>query len=477
MTLRFRPGSFAVFLLLAALLIALAWALRPTSAPYLELLHQGDAHAAALERTAAVAAYREAARLRPDEAEPYLRLARIYLDWGQVEKALDVISEAERRSGAEADRLERLWIAVYAARTDWPAVVEHAGRLLARVPADRDVRHALAWAHLQLRQWDAARAEYEALLQTDPADSLAHERLGVLSLGDDPAAIQHLYTARSDLAGRLLAVLSEPGVTDDLAYANARIGRVLFEAQEWALAARQFERALALSPDYADAHAYLGYVLDQLGQPADALSHLQRAVALTPNSVVAHLFMGLHYDRQGDWAAARAEYEAAYDLDPQNPAICIEIGGTWAAEDNYVAAEIWLGEAVRLQPDDPALWEVLARFYLDCGITGEGQSIEAADRLLALSPDSALAYDLRGWAALQSGDYRVAEEHLTKAIARDPMLAEAHYHLGLLWQMLGKSRQAREAFTRAVDLDTTGELGPLVERALGESGFAGYDPP
>ena len=454
---------------LALLVVALAFGLRPTAAPYLDLMRQGDAHAAAAERTAAVAAYRAAARLRPGEAEPYLRLAQVYLDWGRTDEALAALSEAGRRDGADADaaRLERLWIAASTARGDWPAVVEHAGRLLARAPADRDACHARAHAHLQLRQWDAARAEYVALLQTDPADSLAHERLGVLLLGDDPAAIQHLYTAKSDLAGRLLAVLSEPGVTDDPAYASARIGRVLFEAQEWALAARQFEQALVLSPDYADAHAYLGYVLDQLGQSADALPHLQRAVALAPDSVVAHVFLGLYYDRQGDWAAARAEYETAYDLDPKNPAICVEIAGTWAAEGNYVAAEIWLGEAVRLQPDDPALWEVLARFYLDRGITSEGQGVEAADRLLALSPDSALAYDLRGWAALQSGDYIAAQDNLMKAIALDPTLAEAHYHLGLLWNALGQRRKAQEEFTRAVDLDTTGTLASLVERALG----------
>lgn len=453
---------------LALLVVALAFGLRPTAAPYLDLMRRGDAHAAAAERTAAVAAYRAAARLRPGEAEPYLRLAQVYLDWGRAGEALAALSEAGRQGGGGVDgvRLGRLWIAVGTARGDWAAVIEHSRRLLALAPADRAARHALARAHLQLREWDAARAEYEALLQIAPADSLAHERLGALLLGDDPVAIRHLYAARSDLAGQLLAALSEPDVVSNPAYASARFGRILFEAQEWALATRQFERALALSPDYSDAHAYLGYALDQLGRSADALPHLQRAVALSPNSVVARIFLGLYYDRQDDWAAARAEYEAAYDLDPENPAICVEIGETWAAEGNYIAAEIWLAEAVRLRPDDPALWEALARFYLDHGIAFEGRSVEAAERLLALRPDDARAYDLRGWAALQSGDYAAAEAHLVKAVTLDPALAEAHYHLGLLWNVLGQRRKAQEEFIRAVDLDTTGKLAPLVERAL-----------
>jgi tetratricopeptide (TPR) repeat protein len=363
--------------------------------------------------------------------------------------------------------LERLWIAACTVRADWPAVAEHARRLLALSPSDRDARHALAHAYLAQREWDEAQAVYEALLRADPADTLAHERLGALTLGDDPAAIQHLYAAGSDLANRLLAASSAPGAAEDPAYAHALVGRALFEAEEWALAARQFERALAYSPVYADAHAYLGHALDQMGYPDEALSHLQQAVALAADSAVAHTFLGLHYDRQGDQAAARAEYEAAYDLDPTSPAICVEIGQAWAAEGSYVAAEIWLQEAVRLRPDDPALWEILARFYLERGISAEGQGIEAADELLMLSPGAAHAHDLRGWAALQAGDYTAAREHLTKAVTLDPTLAEAHYHLGLLWIALGQRQQAQEAFTRALDLDSTGKLAPLVERTLG----------
>ncbi|RLC91794.1 MAG: hypothetical protein DRI77_13490, partial [Chloroflexi bacterium] len=162
------------------------------------------------------------------------------------------------------------------------------------------------------------------------------------------------------------------------------------------------------------------------------------------------------------------EYETAYDLDPTNPATCIEIGQTWAAEGRYVAAEIWLREAVSLQPYDAALWEVLARFYLDHNITAEGQGIETTAELVRLSPDDARAHDLRGWAAFQVGDYDTAESSLWRAISLDPALAAAHYHLGRLWAAQGAHQKAREAFIRALDLDTTGELVPPVERALGE---------
>jgi tetratricopeptide (TPR) repeat protein len=469
---------FITSLALALLAVALVLILRPTSAPYLDLLRQGDEHASGAERTAAVAAYREAAALRPRDPGPYLRLAQVYLDWGRAEEALTALSEAERLGAGQADgaSLERLWAATHATRADWPAVVKHAQRMLALVPPDTSdasaARHVLARAYLELEEWDLARLEYETLLRADPADALAHERLGALMLGEDPVAVAHLSAAGTDLAEGLLAALWEGeatgGAVDDPAYVSALLGQVLVEEQQWALAARQFERALSHNPDYPDAHAYVGHALDQMGRPGEARPHLRRAVALAPDSAVAHTFLGLHYDRLGAVSAARAEYEAAYDLDPDNPATCVEIGQTWAAEGRYVAAEIWLRQAVSLRPDDPAMWEVLARFYLDRNITAEGRGVEAAARLVELSPDDAVAHDLRGWAAFQVGDYDAAEESLLRAAAPDPGLAAAHYHLGRLWAIRGAHEEAQRSFIRALDLDTTGALVPLVERAMDE---------
>jgi Flp pilus assembly protein TadD len=205
-----------------------------------------------------------------------------------------------------------------------------------------------------------------------------------------------------------------------------------------------------------------------MGYPEAARSHLRRAVALTPQSVVAHTFLGLHYDRSDDTTAARAQYEAAYDLAPQNPAICVEIGHTWVAEGRYVAAEIWLREAVSLRPQDPELWEILTHFYLDHNIASNDRAVEAAEVLLTLAPEDAAAHDLRAWAAFQLGDYGMAEEHLRRALELDPQLPSAHYHLGLLRGDQGRRDEAEKAFTRAIDLDTTGEFVLLVERALAD---------
>jgi tetratricopeptide (TPR) repeat protein len=452
---------------LALLVLALLLLLRPPDQAYRAYLRQGDADVAVGERTAAVVAYEQAAQLRPQASEPHLRLAELYLAWGRAAEALDALAQAERLGALsdEGERLARLRAQAHAAQADWPAVVEQAHRLLTFVEDDRDARLLLAHAYVELRAWDAASAEYESLLASDPTDTLAHERLGALGYGHDPAAIQHLFSAQTSLSTLLLEALESPGV-EDPAYASAVFGQVLFEAEEWALASRQFERALSYSPGYSDAHAYLGYALDQMRYPDEAYPHLALAVELAPDSAVPHLFLGLHYEQRGDSAAARAEYEAAYDIDPENPATSVAIGRVWTVEGRYETAEVWLTHAVSLAPDDPIVLEILTRFYLEHNIISEDRGITAASRLAELAPADARAHDLQGWAALQVGEYSVAEESLMRALSLDPSLASAHYHLGLLWQLRGDSGRAEESFERALDLDTTGRLAPLVERAL-----------
>ncbi|MGD8968683.1 MAG: tetratricopeptide repeat protein [Anaerolineae bacterium] len=470
-----RP-PFVAFAALALLVAGLLLVLRPLESEYLDLVRQGDAHAERAERTAAAAAYREAAHLRPDDALPHLQLARLYLDWRRIDQALDALSEAERL-GAPLVDVERLRVTAHLARAEtavtvrpahWELVGHHARWLLTLDPGDQDARHVLARAYLGVRAWEAARSVYEVLLDRDPSDTLARQQLGGLLLGDDTLAHRHLYAAGTELSGRLLAAFQEAHATGDPAYVNTVVGRVLVEHDEWPLAARQLDRALSHNPAYGDAHAYLGHALDRMGYPEEARSHLRRAVAAMPQSVIAHTFLGLHYDRLGDTAAARTQYEMAYDLAPQNPAICVEIGQTWSAEGRYVAAEIWLREAVSLSPNDPGLWEILARFYLDHNIASQDRAVEAAETLLALAPDAAAAHDLRAWAALQVGDYETAEEHLRRSMELDSQLASAHYHLGLLRSGQGRRGEAEEAFTRAIDLDTTGEFVPLVDRATAD---------
>jgi len=431
--------------------------------PFSALLAEGGERAAVRARTAAEAAYREAAALRPSDPAPHLLLAQLYLEWNRPQEGLEAAAAAERLGGPAA-LVESLRAALYAAQGDWEAAVVHGEAALALAPDDTATRHLVAQGCVALGRQEEALAHYRALLEADPADRQARERLGaLLALSDPTAASPHLRAASTPLASDLLVALEETAGSDP-AHRLARLGQTCLAHGEPALAALALERAVADSPAYADAHALLGQALDQLGRPDDGLGHLRRAVGLAPGSPLARSLLGLHYLKAGDPAAARPHLEAAYDLDPGNPALSLYLALVYADLGQYGVADLWLDEATRLAPEDPTVWEAVVRFYLDRRMGEEG--LEAAWVLVGLAPASATARDLLGWACFLAGSPAEAEEHLRRALDLDPTLPSAHYHLGRVYTYLGRVEEARTALGRAFDLSTDPALRARVEEAL-----------
>lgn len=81
------------------------------------------------------------------------------------------------------------------------------------------------------------------------------------------------------------------------------------------------------------------------------------------------------------------------------------------------------------------------------------QASRTIRRLFKLKPDSAEPYFLMGKAYLAMRHFDAACKMLLTAIERDPKYAEAHSMLGVVFNMLGRHRQADQEHGKAVELD------------------------
>jgi tetratricopeptide (TPR) repeat protein len=140
-----------------------------------------------------------------------------------------------------------------------------------RLPA---ARIALAYrirgtAHLNLRQPEPARADFEASLALEPGDVHALFGRGVaLSALDRPAE------ALADFE-RVLSRRRDPAIF----YAR---GMAHLKIRDMAAASADFDQALALQPRYAPAYYGRGLVHHALGRTIDARDDYERALAIDP---------------------------------------------------------------------------------------------------------------------------------------------------------------------------------------------------
>ena len=129
-------------------------------------------------------------------------------------------------------------------------------------------------------------------------------------------------------------------------------------------------------------------------------------------------------------------------------------------ETNRSAAESYL-RATRLDPRFALAWSGLADIYSASPITGDVAPSEIAERAhaaiaqaVAAGPNLAETQTAQGtvhyWL---DWDWPAAESAFRNAIAVDPSYSQAHRQLGLVLTAMGRHAEARDAMSRARELD------------------------
>ena len=329
----------------------------------------------------------------------------------------------------------------------------------------------LADGYLALERWDEAAPMLAGLVVRHPDDAGSLYRLALITTAREPAAAlpllaflteispQHAPDAAS-LAGAIEGALHQ----ESQAYSYGVAGLYLLQLHEPSLAATAFRQAIVLEGNYAEAHAYLGLALEQQGQ--DGLPAFQAAVELAPESPLVHSLLGMYWRSAGHADRALSELETAFRLDPLNSAAAAELGATNVDLGSYETAEAWFLQAAELSPQDENFWILLAGFYADNEIDVRSSGLSAALHALAANPQSAAAHDVLGHLLFLNGSLTGARNMLSRALALQPDLASAHYHLGLLHAAQDHPREARAEFGLALQSDPGGHYGSLASRAL-----------
>ncbi len=449
-----RMGSLRARLKLAILALGvLLLGLTPYPRAYAAAMRQAEAHRAARDYGAALDAYREAARLQPESAMPWMRRGEVLLAQHRFRQAAAAFEEAERRGGGVEALLGQG--EGNAGSGDLPKAVDVWLHALILAPDDARPRIALARASIDQGLFDQASRHLDRALELEPPREeavTAHALLGRLLIDGDPAgAADHLRQAGDQ---DMLSVLDAADAEPDPARRALLLGAAFLQRNELSLAQRHFGQAVALAPGDAEALAYLAHVLDRMGRTVAASELLAQALDRDPDSALAYFFLGVHGRRRGDVAGAQAALWEALLRDPDNAALRVEMAETFVDLHDYPGAEEWYRGAVEVAPGDVEFHLLLAHFYLDHLYRVEEGGVPAAEAAVALAPADARTHDLLGWAYHLAGRHAEGEQALTQALALDPGLVSAHYHLGSLYATTGRPELARRHLQRAADLDT-----------------------
>lgn len=206
------------------------------------------------------------------------------------------------------------------------------------------------------------------------------------------------------------------------------LARALADVGECELALPMLSSVLATQDDYRDAWIVQGYCQLTTERPDEAKISLERAYAIDPQKPEIQYFLARTFSKLGDHQASVTylKYAIENGFSPLAEAKRLLAAEAFAIGDSTLALQ---------QLDDIARADGAGiDAYVDfvTAALGVGQKEEAyvsAQSAVAAHPDSAVAHDLLGWAAMETKRNDEARAELQKALDRDPTLQSARDRL------------------------------------------------
>ncbi len=344
------------------------------------------------------------------------------------------------------------------------------------VPASYRARRSLRQGNACYRRGDFSRAgeHYRKAVRTDPGSAEAHFRLGLACVrqGEELAVAAAEFEQALSLQSRFHAarknlVLSFLGLGDyPSAVKHLKVAGLLGASFVPDLAEQVQRRAGGRSA--AVPVAELRWEEEDL--PATDLFAWRWKIPLRWTLMLALAIGGFLLIRREGWNRFRPGEKPAGKVGTERktraesrrpspgpePAVDpLRRGENYLARDRLAEAEEALREAVRLRPDDVAGHNLLARVYH----RQERYSEEIAERrrVIALHPswipvEGSQFYNNLGFAFLETGRPRQAEEALKKALEFWPENAEACNNLGFLYREQKQLDEAIAMYRKAIAL-------------------------
>lgn len=206
-------------------------------------------------------------------------------------------------------------------------------------------------------------------------------------------------------------------------------------------------------------------VLSQSGNDRLLETYLLQARKSFPNDYRPLVFLMNVQQRLGETAALTETCKALIPIMENKTKkslksdYLVSLGTAYWYSGDQVKAEQVFQRALNLYSATSNPYNTLAYIYADSNDTAKlPDALKYANKALSIAEkqsqnsteeDIAAILDTIGWVEYRQGDYKIALVHMQQALSKAPLMAESHYHLGMIYLALNDKESAKGSFTRA----------------------------
>ena len=403
----------------------------------------------------AIAAYRRALDIDPDNLDTERGLANALLTDGQLDEAQKILTTIVTAEPQDAQSQIHL-----------SEIQRRQGHYDAAL-ATLEKAKTLAPDSLELSYNEALI--YDSLGRYDEATSVLAKLLSGSAHADGKYSDQEKAN-RAIFLERLGIIYREQNRTTDAVAAYNQIvalggdfvkggyqGQVdaYRDAHQWKDAtAVAADAAKALPKDHGIQLMYAGQLADT-GQVDEGLALAKAQItekSSTSDQRDAHLALAQIYTRLKRFPEAATELDSASALAtrPEEKLYVAFLRGALAdRQKNYEEAEAQFRKALTIDPQNATILNYFGYMLADRGVRLP-EALVMIQKAVDLDPQNGAYLDSLGWVYFKSGQYALAEENLRKAKERISTDPTVHDHLGEVYEKTGKLKLAVAQWERSM---------------------------
>jgi len=253
----------------------------------------------------------------------------------------------------------------------------------------------------------------------------------------------------------LITWLVTPGVamsqtSEDQLERSFRAGQEAMKQGQFARAAEDFKKVLALDPTLVEAEVNLGLAYQSLLEYDLAVGNLTKALRKRPDLVGPAVIVGMDYLKLGSPEKAIPYLQQALKLDPSNADAAQALATAYLGQEDFRSAAEEFRKMAAMDSDKAETWFKLGHEYLDL-------SARLAFRGARLYPESAWGHRFLGDLLFQRTRWDDAVKEYQKALGAGPGQPGLHTAVGQAYLHAGKLEEAEKEFRLELEADTQNE--------------------
>jgi tetratricopeptide (TPR) repeat protein len=233
-----------------------------------------------------------------------------------------------------------------------------------------------------------------------------------------------------------------------------RAGQQALKQGQFARAAEEFKKVLALDPSLVEAEVNLGLAYQSLFEYELAVRHLTKGLRERPNLLGPTVIVGMDYLKLGSPEKAIPFLQSALKLDPSNREARQALASSYLGQENFRNASEEFRQIAVLDSDKSEAWFKLGHEYLDL-------AARLAYRGAHLYRESAWGHRFLADLLFQRSRWEEAVQEYQKALAAEARQPGLHTSLGQAYLHAGKLEDAETEFHLELQLDSANELAWL----------------